>query len=1107
MECPSCQSALPDDSKFCDACGAALSPCCLSCGARNRVGARFCADCGKALAEGSVTAAVRRPAIVETQPTPAERRHLTVMFCDLVGSVALSSRLDPEDLHELIGLYHHCVAKVMTRFEGFVAKYMGDGVLVYFGYPQAHEDSPERAAQAGLELVAAIGRLQGPERLQVRIGIATGLVVVGDVVGAGEGEEHSVVGETPNLAARLQTIAEPNTVVIGPWTRHLVGDLFEYRDLGTVKVKGFVEPVHAYCVLRPGVIASRFEALHGAVLTPLVGREEEIEQLLQRWERAKRGDGQIVLLSGEPGIGKSRLTATVQERIGREPHTRLRYFCSRHRQDSALHPIIAQLQRTARFERDDAPEARLSKLEALLAQTSPPGEDVALLAELLSIPIAADHYPALKLTPQRKKEKTFEALLGRLEGLARHRPMLIVYEDIHWIDPSTRELLDTTVERVRRLPVLLLMTFRPEFHPPWTHQPHVTVLALSRLDQRAGAALVERIIGNTASLQREVIEEIVERTDGVPLFLEELTKAVLETGGGNAKITLSSTSPAPLAVPATLHASLIARLDRLGYASKEIAQVGATIGREFSYELMACVADRGKGELRAALDRLADAGLLFRRGEPPRTSYVFKHALVQDAAYGSLLRGRRRELHARIARRLEEEPSMAAEAQPEILAYHCANAGLIGKAVCYWQKAGELSKARSAMTEAITQLQKALDLLPNLPDARDRHRTELEVQLALGGALLAAKGHAAEQTGKAYARARRLCELLDDTPNLLKALWGEFVHHHVRAETNRSHRAAGDLLALAERQNDPAGLVAGHRAIGDSFLHLGQLRAARTQFEQGLALYDPVQHRSLTLLFAENARVATLGFLSLTLGLLGFADQARARNGEALAEARELSHPISLAFALSVGCRLHFVLEDPPTVCRLAEELIALTEEQQFAFFLAMGTNYRGWALAEAGDIGAGMALLRKGIAGFRASGAAWILPFYLAQLATAHAKAGRVEDGLGQLSEALILTEKSGVRWFEAELHRRRGELLPADALGTEAEMEACFHRAMAIARQQDAKLWELRAATSLTRLWRDQGKRTEARDLLAPIYGWFSEGFDTPALKRAKALLEELA
>jgi class 3 adenylate cyclase len=581
----------------------------------------------------NATSAPTSPPTIE-----AERRQLTVMFCDLVGSTALSAQLDPEDLREVIGAYHRTVADVVAGFDGFVAKYMGDGVLVYFGYPRAHEDDAERAVLAGLGVIAAVGRLHVRSvELQARVGIATGLVVVGDLIGEGSAQEQSVVGETPNLAARLQAWAEPDAVVIAASTRRLVGNLFEYRDLGSVEVKGIAAPVPAWQVLRPSVVESRFEALRGSALTRLVGRDEEIGLLLRRWARAKAGDGQVVLISGEPGIGKSRIAAALTERLQAEPHFRLRYFCSHYYQDSALFPFIDQLGRAAGFTPDDSSAAKLEKLEGLLARATPPDEDVALIADLMSLPTSERH-PLPKLSAQRKKERILEALIRQLEGLARQQPVGMVFEDAHWLDPTSRELLDLTVERVRSLPVLLIVTFRPEFKPPWTGQPQVSMMTLNRLDRRDRTVLVEQIAGGKA-LPDQVVAQIVDRADGVPLFVEELTKSVLESGLMREEMdryVLDGTLP-PFAIPMSLHDSLMARLDRLA-SVRLVAQIGAAIGREFSYELLRAISLLPEDDLQASLARLVASELVFQRGAPPDAVYTFKHALVQDAAHSSLLR-------------------------------------------------------------------------------------------------------------------------------------------------------------------------------------------------------------------------------------------------------------------------------------------------------------------------------------------------------------------------------------------------------------------------------------------------------------------------------------
>jgi class 3 adenylate cyclase len=754
------------------------------------------------------TAVVAAPTLDAPAQVDAERRQLTVMFCDLVGSTALSTRHDPEDLRELIGDYHRAVAETVGRFDGFVAKYMGDVVLIYFGYPQAHEDDAERAVCAALAVIEAVGRLPAREDLRVRIGIATGLAVVGDLIGEGAAQERGVVGETPNLAARLQGLAMPNTLVIAEATRRQIGELFDLEDLGPQQLAGFAEPQRAWRVLGESGEVSRFEALRSEE-TPLVGRDEEIELLRRRWEQAKAGEGRVVLISGEPGIGKSRLTAALSAHIESEPHTRLRYFCSPHRQDSALYPFIAQLERAAGFAGDDTVDGKLGKLRTLLVPGARDDDDIALVSELLSLPSSAAD---LNLSEQRKREKLLEALLNRLEAEVRHGPVLMVFEDAQWIDPTSRELLDLSVDRVRHLPVLLAITFRPEFQAPWSGRSHIMSLALNRLGERDGEALVHKLAG-TAALTAEIVGEIVERTDGVPLFVEELTKAVVESAGQSDRVAavLEAASHAAHSVPATLHASLMARLDRLGPAPKETAQIGAVLGREFSYELIEPVAQRPDSELQTALRQLSDAGLLFCRGTPPHASYLFKHALVQDAAYGTLLRAKRQELHGRVAAALETNFADLVERHPELLAHHLTAAADAERAAHQWLKAGQHAAERSAYLEAIAHLERGLGLLHSLPESPDRDGCEIDLQLALAGCLLTAKGAAAAKPP--CVRALDLAESSGSQQQRFDALYGVWQSTNMSGGSAAASPLSARLLSMTEREGgDGLRLQAHHSA-------------------------------------------------------------------------------------------------------------------------------------------------------------------------------------------------------------------------------------------------------------------------------------------------------
>ncbi len=1026
----------------------------------------------------------------------AERRPLSVMFCDLIGSTALSSRLDPEDLRDVIRAYQTCVTDTIRQFDGFLARYVGDGVLIYFGWPEARETDAERAVRAGLAVAAAVSAVTpGGEPLRVRIGIATGLVVIGEPIGSGDSRQQTAVGETPNLAARLQGLAGPGQVVIDTATRRQIGGLFECQDLGTVELKGLPAGVPAWQVLGEGVLESRFEALRPGT-TPLVGRDEEMELLLRRWAQAKAGNGRVVLISAEPGVGKSRLAEALADRIGGEPYVRLRYFCSPHHQDSALYPVIAHMERAAGFAHTDGPAAKVAKLQALLS--SAPVEDLALIAELHSLP-SADLAPPLDLTPQRKKAKTSEALLRQVEGLSRQQPVLMIFDDLHWIDPSSRELLDRLIDRVEGWSVLLLAMFRPEFQPPWTGQPHVTMLTVPRLDRRDTAAMIANIAG-TAALPPGIAEEIAERTDGVPLFVEELTRAVIESGP-EAPAAVSSIPHPAMSVPATLHASLMARLDRLGPAARDVAQIGAAIGREFGYELLEPVADLPGPQLREALDRLTSAGLLFARGAPPDASYIFKHVLVQDAAYGTLLRNRRQRVHARIIATLEDCFPEIVLVQPVLLAQHCTVAGLAEKAVAYWLKAGQQAVAGSAMAEAVAQLRKGLDVLAGLPDGPSHGQAELDLQTALVSALTATEGWSGAEVGETLGRARAVAERLDRSECLVPLVMGQFGFHHARSEHCPALALGEQLEQIGEARNDAAARLLGRVMHGATRFWLGEFVAARAVLERCV---DPLDssHRAVERLSLDPHSTGLI-YLAITLACLGYIDQARSRLDEAVSEARRLGHVHNLATTLHLADWTDWLTRSP--MVRL-EECLALSTEHGFPFYLGWALAFRGGSLIVVpGQAQEGLGLLTQGQAVLGATGAILSRALLLTWFAEAYAMLGQPAQERNYLAEAVQIVESTGERYLEAELlYRVPGDLL--NAAGDQSGAEQHYRKAIAVAEQQSAKLLQLRASTSLARLWRKQGKQTEARDLLCPIYDWFTEGFDAPDLKEARALLDEL-
>ena len=962
--------------------------------------------------------------------------------------------------------------------------------------------------RAGLELIAAVTSLKTHAALQTRVGIATGLVVVGDLIGSGASQEQAIVGETPNLAARLQGIAEPNSVVIAESTRRLLGNLFELQEVGAVDLKGISEPVQAWAALRASSAKGRFEALRATGLTALVGREEELELVLARWSKAKSGEGQVVLLSGEACIGKSRLTVALLERLATDPHVRLRHFCSPQHTDSAFYSIIGQWERAARLANDDTPQARLDKLDAVLTRTSTSKENAALFADMLSLPNDG-RYPTLELTPEQRRQRTFEALNLQIEELTRSGPVLMIVEDAHWADPTSLEAFGQAVDLIASLRVLLIVTFRPEFEPPWIGRSHVTAITVNRLAERDVRGMIDNVVGNKL-LPPGVRQDISKRADGIPLFVEEMTKAALEAESEGAEQRTAVVPLTATAVPASLHGSLLARLDRVGTA-KEVAQIGAALGRKFSHPLLAAVVRKPEGELATALDRLVAAGLLFQQGVPPHATYLFKHALVQDAAYGTLLREPRRALHARIAETLESQFTEIAENQRELLARHCTEAGLIERAASLWGKAGQRSLERSALVEAAEQLTRALGQIAALSVTPALRREEIKLQVALITPLIHVKGYAAPDTKVAVERARSLIEQVqalgeppEDPLLLFSVLYGFWIANLVTFNSNVMRELAAQFMALAEKQGATAPLMIGHRLMGMSLLHTGDIAEGRVHFDRAIALYDPAEHRPLATRFGQDVRVAILSYGSLATWLLGYPEAALADAEHAVKDAREIGQAATLMYALLHASLRLIQCGNYATANAQLDEIVALADAKGSLYWKALGMVFQGCELALTGDASNAVHTITSGNTAWRSTGATLFMPFYLSHLAMAHAELGQFHDAWRCIGEAMTTVEAT--KGCEADIHRMAGEIALISPERDAAKAEAYFERALAVARHQQAKSWELRAAMSMARLWRDQEKPQQARELLAPVYGWFTEGFDTLDLKDAKALLAEL-
>ena len=1082
------------------------SVACVRCGAATGAGAKFCPACGWEIGAGTPAAPAGEDADRQRSRGGAitastERRQITVVFCDLVGSTSLASEVDPEDLTEIIGAFQRTVTRTMNEFSGFVARYMGDGALIYFGYPQAHEDDAEQAVHAALRTMDAVAEtvLPGGRRIQAHIGIATGLVVVGDIAGVGSPLGLDVAGATPNLAARLEQLAPPGAILVAESTQRLVSGSFEWRDLGEVKLKGLAEPQRAFEAVGARVIGGRFEARHRDALAPMVNREREKALLAEAWNGATQGRGQIVVVSGEAGIGKSRLAAELLSGLEGARHARLRYFCSAHRQDSPLYPCIRQLEHAAGFMLRDTATAKMAKLEALLGKISE--QDLGLITELLLLPTAG-RFPVLQFAPQRKRERLMQALIGLLERAARSTPLLLIVEDAQWSDASTRELMTMLATRIGGHRILCIVTTRPEFDAPWMHAPQVRRIALQPLRADECVQLIARIAGAIA-LPRAAVNDIVVRTDGIPLFVEEMTRAVVEGGG---RIDTRHEAPARANVPVSLQASLLARLDRLGGA-RDIAEVAAAIGREFTQELLVEVAGGPAQDVGRALDVLVDSGLVVRRPNyrPGESGFGFRHMLIRDTAYNIMVREKRKSVHAGIAKALEAKFPDRAAANPEIIAYHCSEGGLTEKAVGYWLASGHQALRRSAMAEALTHLARGLELIRGLPDSPWRRQCELDLTVAFGKAQIATQGYAVASTGETFRRARALCEALGDPPQLLSVLHGLWTHALMRAELESARSQALDLLARGEERGDPLWRLMGHRFSGVTHHPLGAFGEARRYLTRGIELYDPKEIGKYAMITVDDPRVVMLTYLSWSLMCTGRIDEARQRGAEALEGARGLAHAFTLAHALNGASFLALTIESPRVALQRLDELMPLLQEHGIAYYGAVGILFRGYCLAALGEAAEAEVLLQKGMAAYRATGSRLYLSGFLRMSAEAHGRIGRMTTALEQIHEAFQLMYATSQRWDEAEIYRVHGGLLLAG--GDADSAVAALRRALGIARAQGAGLWELRAACDLARIEAERGLRREAHEMLAPVVAGFEGQSDSPDTVGARTLLATLA
>jgi class 3 adenylate cyclase/predicted ATPase len=1131
MKCPKCQLENREGAKFCNECGHRFEVKCPECGTSNRPGSKFCDECGNTLIlpvkqstkdltfdekldkiQRYLPKGLTEKILAQRDRIEGERKLVTVMFCDMEGFTTLSERIGPEEAYSVMDQVYEILIHKVHDYEGTVNEMAGDGIMALFGAPIALEDAPQRAIRSAYAIHREMTRFSDKLRqekslplIRMRIGIHTGPVVVG-TLGNDLRVEFKAVGDTVNLASRVEGLADPGATYVTEDTYKLTEGMFRFESIGKREVKGREKPIKVYRVIAPSTRRTRFDVSAERGLTPLVGRERELEILLDCYEMSKQGRGQAVSIVAEAGLGKSRLLYEFRKAIANEEATFVEGRCYSYARNVPYHAVIDSLKSNFGIQDGDGDIETREKIEiGLKLVGADEASTIPYFLELFSVKDSG--VDNLSLSPKARKDRTIEALNRNVLMGSEIRPVVMAVEDLHWIDKSSEERFQSLLDCISGARVFLIFTYRPEFVHTWGGKSYHSQVNLNRLSNRESLIMLYHLL-RTEDLDKKLENLTLAKTEGIPFFIEEFVKSLVDL-----KIIKNENNRCYLArgikeaiIPAKIQDVITARVDSLSEGAKGVIQIGAVIGREFSHELIKNVADFQEQELLSYLSILRDSELIYERGVYPQSTYIFKHALIQEVAYHSLIKTNRQRYHQRIAQVLEERFPEATENQPELLAYHCTEAGLNEKAVAYWHTAGQKAIERSANAEAIAHIREGLEVLQMNPDMPEHTRNEVSLQIILGQALIATRGQAASEVGDAYDRARKLCQLAEDVPRLFRVLHGLWHFHASRGEVLTIRELSEELHTLAQDIQDPSYLLCAHFALGSALFLQGDFITANEQWKQSIILYNPQKHHSDTFLFGFDLGMFSLCFAPHALWHLGYPDQAGAMSNKALALAREFTHHFSLTVALAYRAMFCQFARERHIAHECADELVALCAEQGSAYYLAWGTIIRGWALFEQGLVEEGVAQLHQGLNALLSTGGKARKPYYLALLAEAYEKVGQTEEGLATVSEAIELVNKTEERWYEAELHRLKGELLLQLSSDNQTDVEACFHQALSIARNQQAKSLELRAAISLSRLWQINGNQNKARQLLGEVYGWFTEGFDTADLIEAKALLDDL-